>query len=125
MPVLLGGHVVRSADAGACQVHLLVKHLGNTEITELDTVISDEDVRRLEVAMQDAFVVHVEDGKGNLGGPVYHLRLFEFSPAMSLLLINDQLVEVTAGAELHDDVKLLSVDDGLAVRYDVNVLERL
>lgn len=44
---------------------------------------------------------------------------------MCLLLLDDELVEVSAGAELHDDVELLPFDDGLAVGDDVGVLEGL
>lgn len=44
---------------------------------------------------------------------------------MTLLLLNYQLIEIPAGAELHDDVELLPLDDGLAVRYDVDMLECL
>lgn len=75
--------------------------------------------------MEDAFVVHVEDGEGDLGGPVDHLRFFELPAAVQFLLFYDELVEVSAGAELHDDVEFLSVYDGLAVGDDVGVLEGL
>lgn len=74
MPVLFGRHVVGRADAGAGQVHLLVQHLRDAEVAQLHAVVSDEDVGRFEVAMEDALVVHVEDGEGDLRGPVDHLR---------------------------------------------------
>lgn len=40
-----------------------------------------------------------------------------------LFLFGDELVEVTAVAEFHDDVEFLSFDDGLAVGDDVDVFE--
>lgn len=125
MPVLLRRHVIRRSDAGTRQVYLLVKHLRDPEISEFDSLVGDEDVGRLEVAMQYALIVHIKDGECDLGGPVDDLLLFQLLPAVALLLLDDELVEIPAGAELHDDVELLPLDDGLAVRDDVDVLERL
>jgi len=123
--VLFGRHIVGRAYAGAREVHFFVQHLRDSEIAELDAVVGDEDVGSFEVAVQDAFVVHVEDGEGDLRGPVDHLRLFQFPAALQFLLLYDELVEVSAGAELHDDVEFLAFDDGLAVGDDVGVLEGL
>jgi hypothetical protein len=44
---------------------------------------------------------------------------------MVLLLLNDELVEVAAIAELHDDVEFLPLDDGFAVGDDVDVFKLL
>ena len=40
-----------------------------------------------------------------------------------VFLFSDELIEVTSIAELHDDVELLSFDDGLTIRDDVDMFE--
>ena len=80
MPVLFGGHVVGSADAGAGQVLVLVEDLRDAEISQFHFFVKDEDVGGLEVAVEDAFIVHVEDGECNLCGPFENPSLLD-SPA--------------------------------------------
>jgi hypothetical protein len=123
--ILFGRHIVRRADAGFGEIDLSFEDFGDAEVSEFDPEIGDEDIGCFEVPMQDAFVVHVEDGEGYLGGPVDDLRLFEFGACMADLLLFNELVEVSSGAELHDDVELLAVDDAFAVGNDVDVLEGL
>jgi hypothetical protein len=41
------------------------------------------------------------------------------------LLLDDELVEISSRAELHDDIEFLSLDDGLAIGDDVDMLEGL
>ena len=60
--VLFRRHVVGSTDAGGGKVDLFVEHFGDAEISEFDGVVGDEDVGSFEVTVEDAFVVHVEDG---------------------------------------------------------------
>ena len=61
-------HVVRSADAGACQILSGIEYLGDSEISQLYPVLFqaliffEEEVLRLEVAVQDLLVVQVVDG---------------------------------------------------------------
>ena len=125
MPVLLGRHVVGSPDAGRGEVHLLVQHLRNAEVSQLDLVVQDEDVGSLQVPVEDPLVVHVEDGEGDLRGPVDHLFLVQLPASVGLLLLDDELVEVAAVAELHDDVELLPLANAFPVGDDVDVLELL
>lgn len=75
--------------------------------------------------MQDSLVVHVEDGEGELRGPVDDLGLLQPLPVVHFLLLGDELAEVSALAELHDDVELLALADAFAVGDDVDVLEVL
>lgn len=73
--------------------------------------------------MQDALIVHVEDGKSNLGSPVYDFLLLQLASLMFLFLGDDQLIEVSSYTKLHDDVEFLSFDDGLSIGDNVDVFE--
>ena len=75
--------------------------------------------------MQNSFVVHVEDGKGDLHCPIDDFLLLDLPAPKTLSLLGDELVEVSSITELHDDVEPLSFDDGLAVGDDVDVFEFL
>lgn len=115
MSVLLGRHIIGCSDAGAGEIDLLIKHLRYAKISKFDSLTGDEDVGSLEIAMQYPFIMHIKDGKCDLSGPVYYLLLFQLLPTVTFLLLYDELIEVPACAELHDDVELLPLDDGLAV----------
>lgn len=72
--------------------------------------------------MQDALVVHVENSKGYLYGPVQDLLLVYLA---ALAVLND-LAHVPTLAVLHHNVEaVLLVDKGISVRYDVYVFELL
>ena len=73
--------------------------------------------------MQDAFVVHVEDGQCDLCCPLYYFLLLDFPPPVLLLLLSGELVEVASRAVLHDDIQPLPLLDRLLVADDVDVLE--
>ena len=125
MPVLFGGHVVGSADAGAGQVLVLVEDLRDAEISQFHFFVKDEYVGGLEVTVEDAFVVHVEDGECNLCGPLEYLFFLDSPASVVFLLLYDELVHVSSGAVLHDDVEFLSLLDALTVGDDVDVFELL
>jgi hypothetical protein len=125
MLVLFGRHVVRRPNTSIGQIHLLVQHFGYSEIPQLDLLVSDEYVGSFEVAVQDTLVMHVEDSQGDLDSPVDNLLLLKFAAAGCFLLLDDELVEISSGAELHDDVEFQPIDNGLAVGDDVDVLELL
>jgi hypothetical protein len=40
-----------------------------------------------------------------------------------LLLLSDELIQITTVAKLHNYVELLSLDDRLTIRYDIDVFE--
>ena len=65
---LLGGHVARRAEdgAGARLLAVVVQPLGQAEVGDVRLVVLvDEDVRRLQIAVQDAVLVGVVDGAGD------------------------------------------------------------
>lgn len=72
--------------------------------------------------MQDALIVHVEDGKSNLGSPVYDFLLLQLA-SLILFLGDDELIEVSSYTKLHDDVEFLSFDDGLSIGDNVDAFE--
>ena len=56
----LGAHVVRRADARLREVHRALEHLRDAEVAEHEPPVPEqEDVLRLEVAVQHAVRVHV------------------------------------------------------------------
>jgi hypothetical protein len=64
---LLGRHVIGSAHdvAGARQARLALHQLGQPEVGDLgDTILRENDVRRLEVAMDDAALVGIMQRAG-------------------------------------------------------------
>ena len=65
--------------------------------------------------MENALVVHVKDGKSNLSSPIDYLFLFQFLSSMIFFLLNDELVEVTSRAKLHDDIQIISFLKALTV----------
>jgi hypothetical protein len=75
MPVLFRGHIVGRANAGAGEIDFLIEHFWYTKISKFDFIIRDEDVRRFQIAVEYAFIVHVEDGEGDLCGPVDYFGL--------------------------------------------------
>ncbi len=75
--------------------------------------------------MKYPFVVHIEDSECNLRGPVNDLGLLQFFTPLVFFLFDNELVEIAACAEFHDDIELLAFDDGFAIRYDVDMLEGL
>ena len=123
MLVLLGRHVVGSSDAGAGQVDLLVQDLRYPKISQLHPVVQNEYVGSLQVPVKNALVVHVKNCQSDLGRPVDHLLFFEFFSPVRVLLLHDELVEISPVAKLHDDVELLAFANALPVRYDVDVFE--
>lgn len=125
MAVLFGGHVVGGADAGAGQVLVLVEDLGDAKISEFHFFVKDKDVGCFEVAVENALVVHVEDGECNLCGPLENPFLLNSPASVVFFLLYDELVHVSPGAILHDDVEFLSLLDALTVGDDVDVFELL
>ena len=123
MPVLLWRHVVRCSDARGSQICFFVQHLRNPEISQLYNAIRNEDVRGFQIAVEDTLIVHIEDSEGDLSGPVDYLFFFEFAAPLVLLLLQDELVEISAVAELHDDIEFLAFDNGLSIADDVDVFE--
>lgn len=125
MSVLLRRHVVRRTDAGTGQIDFLIKHFRDSKISKFDSLIGDEDVGCLEIPMQYSLIMHIKDSQCDLSGPIYDLLLLQLLPTLTLLLLNYKLIEIPTRAELHDDVEFLPLDDGLAVRYDVDMFECL
>ena len=101
---LLGGDVLRTADDAAGLRELRAgEDLGDAEVGQLeDAVVADEDVRRLEIAMDDAVIVDMLEGRADLEGDVDRVAPRE---AAAML---DQVVEPAPLDELHR-VPVLSV----------------
>ena len=73
--------------------------------------------------MQYPFLVHVENGEGNLCGPLYYGFFLYFFACVAFFLFEDELVEVAPCVKLHYYVEFLSFSDGLLVCDNVDMLE--
>ena len=102
-------HVVGRADDGAGQRALGVQHARDAEVGELDDAAGavQEDVARLEVAVQHAALVAEEDGARELAEPRGDELLREEGLGLARCL--DGLLQVAAVAELEQDVQVRRV----------------
>src|ERR1051326_1158112 len=73
---LLGRHVVeRSAEWRSLSAHRGAMNTRQTEVEDLSrSVVRDQDVRRLDVAMHDAARMRMLQAGGNLHGHVHGMR---------------------------------------------------
>ena len=100
-----GAHVVRSAYARLCEVRRALEHLRNTEVTKHEAAVPEqENVLRLEIAVQYSILVHVMQGQCHLYKQVHDPGLFEPHAALCLLL--DHFTEVAAVAVRHHNAEL-------------------
>jgi len=72
--------------------------------------------------MQDTFIVHVEDSECDLSTPVYDF-FFVKSASSCFFLLCDELVKISSWAKLHNDIKLLSLYDGLSIGDDIEMFK--
>ncbi len=96
---------------------------GESEISNFEVeLMVDHDVGRVEVAMYDFFVVvHVpEDGEE--ADEEFPDELF-FEVLTLFALVPDELRQVGALDDFHDDVKVAVLDEGLVELDDVGVFE--
>ncbi len=96
---------------------------GESEISDFEVeLVVDHDVGRVEVAMDDFFVVvHVpEDGEE--ADEEFPDELFLEVLAL-FALVPDKLRQVGAFDDFHDDVKVAVLDEGLVELDDVGVFE--
>jgi len=125
MPILLRRHIIRSSYAGAGEVYLLIQNFRNSKISKFDFIIWNENVWCFEIAVQNTFVMHVENGKSNLDRIVNDLIFIYFLSSLIFFLLIDELVQISAVAKFHDYVQFLPLDDRLAVWDYIDVLELL
>ena len=102
--------------------HRALHDLGDPEVAELHEVLRDEDVLRLEVAVQDALGVHVVQRHHQLNKPVEHLRLCEALLRLGSAL--DRRRQVAALTVRHHDAETIAVQKVLAVAHDTGMVER-
>ncbi len=118
-PRLLGGHVGRRADHPAVEGErrLGAAALGQPEIGEIDSVVAvDQDIRRLNVAVDDAQAVRVPQGLGQRGDP--------FDRSTKSRAADRQLVgEVAALDQGGDQVQLAISLAGIIDRDDVGMVQ--
>jgi len=95
---LLRGHVVRRAQKLPFLGQVRGVHPGDAEIGDLDPVVGrDQDVRRLDVAVDDAVGVRIVEGIGHLGDDVHHER------QRQRLVPLEKRIEVRPAHILHGD----------------------
>mmetsp|Transcript_58483 Transcript_58483/g.163922 ORF Transcript_58483/g.163922 Transcript_58483/m.163922 type:complete len:330 (+) Transcript_58483:68-1057(+) len=112
----LGRQVLGRAAHGLRRDVVLDPFLAQPEICDLDVAIGvEEQVLRLQIAVDDAQAVQVCDGRG-------HLRRVEDRSALAEPACAAQVVEQLApGAELHDHVELRRGLEGVVKRHDEGV----
>ena len=118
----LGRHVVRCADHSARCRHRALHNLRDPKVAQLHEVFGDEDVLRLEVAVQDLLGVDVVQRHHQLDEPVEHLGLREVIFLLRPPL--DGCREVAALTVGHHDAQAVAVQEVLAVPHDARVVQR-
>jgi len=118
----LGREVVGRADL---RLEILIrdrKHARDPEVAQLyEALLGEEDVRWLDVAVDDLVLMQVEHGQKQLDEPVEHLTLLEEQRALRL----DLLLQVAALRELHHNAEHLLVLENVVEGDDVRVLQLL
>ena len=118
-PDLLGAAVVDCPEEGAGLCHRLgARALGEAEVAEVGVPVGEQDVRRLEVAMDQVGAVGVVEGTADLLGDPERIGPGEGS-ALPDLRLQARTVHV-AHCEVQDTVDLVCVVD----RDHVRVVER-
>ena len=113
--------VVRSACLGLR--HVLLEHLGDVEVAQLvDVVGSDEDVRALEVAVQDLPLVQRLEAEGHMHQGSPYFLLFVLAACLGVRL--DSLENVAPLREFHDHTERsrVLIVEGLLVADDVVIV---
>mmetsp|Transcript_31688 Transcript_31688/g.94138 ORF Transcript_31688/g.94138 Transcript_31688/m.94138 type:complete len:283 (+) Transcript_31688:436-1284(+) len=119
----LGAQVVGCADLRLCASRRALHDLRDAEVTDLDVVaLGEEEVARLEVAMDDVHVVDVLQREDCLSEPAEHQILREVRAVLPVLL--DPGGEVPTFAVVHGDAEPAVFVEALAVPDDVRVLQR-
>ena len=114
---LLGGHVTRGAhDGTAGRLVRLIHFLGEAEVGDLQrTLRAQQDIGRLQVAMQHALLMGRGHGQGQRPGPLSR-------QGRRLRLAAEPISQVAAGAELQRKVGLALVLADFVNLHDVGVL---
>lgn len=107
--------IKRRAYHRLCEVGVLMKQLGHTQIADFnDFVAREEYVKCFDVPMQNALAVNVLESIADLQEEPPDFVLLQ--GAITLLL--EQESEITAFAVLHDDVQAVLIDKALQVAHD-------
>lgn len=120
----LGGHVIGGADVGARLDTLFSKSAREPEVSQLDVLGGvDEEVARLEVAVEDLLRVDVVEGDHELLEDLPDDLLGHVLVGLAALF--DKAGDVAVLAVLHDDVDLLVVlvDDAVLLAHYLFVIQ--
>ncbi|CAM5409857.1 hypothetical protein SANTM175S_09128 [Streptomyces antimycoticus] len=123
---LLGRHVSAGCpwDAGAGEPGGeadVMAEAGDAEVAELHGAVGEpHDVGRLQIAVDHALVMGVSEGRGDLLRDVQHLG----DRQRAALVVLQQLAEVTALQQLHDQVQRALVLAEVMHHRDPAVLQR-
>ncbi len=116
---LLGGHVGRRTDdrAGAGQLAVPFNPLGQAEVADVRLPVGiDQDIRRLQVAVEDAPLVRMVNRVGRRRHQPGR------SPGVGDILLQS-LVEALPADQLHAEVMLILMPADLEDRHDVGMIE--
>eukprot|EP00964_Phaeocystis_antarctica_P060420 scaffold36043_cov58-Phaeocystis_antarctica.AAC.3 len=91
----------------------------DAQVADLDAALAEEEVARLEVAVQDLRAVQVVQPEQRLCKVPPHVVLGE----QHALLPLDELTQVAAVAELHHDVQLALLAKAVVVAHDARVVQ--
>ena len=121
MVEVLRAHVVRRADEAARALLRGREHLREPKVSNLQVAVGgDEQVRRLQVAVQNASAVYVLDTQEGLRNPLFDLRIAEVPLGVGASLQQCGEITALAVAQHHADCVSL-LDPSLLEVYDVRV----
>ena len=111
--------VVRSADHRRRKLGRGAQQPRHAEVADLDAALAEEEVARLEVAVQDLRAVQVVQAQQRLCKVLPDVVLGQ----QHALLPLDELTQVAAVAELHHDVQLALLAKAVVVAHDARVVQ--
>mmetsp|Transcript_85177 Transcript_85177/g.214799 ORF Transcript_85177/g.214799 Transcript_85177/m.214799 type:complete len:530 (+) Transcript_85177:155-1744(+) len=119
----LWAQVVRRADLRLGTSCCALEHLGNAEVAHLQiATLRQEEVPRLQIAVQDVHIMDVLQRKHGLSEPPQDLLLREGSPRLPHLF--DFFRQISALAVVHDNAEPTVLMEALPVPDNVRMLQR-
>ena len=75
--------------------------------------------------MKNTLIMHIEDCKCNLSSPFNNLSFLKFPASMTFLLLDNELIHISSGTVLHNNIKFLTLLDTFLIGDDIDMFEFL